>query len=594
MAAESLADQSDRQLLERLLAGPAEEPFEALLRRHGPMVYRVCWRVLQQAEDAEDAFQATFLLLARKLGTLKKRDSLASWLHGVAHRVALDARKQAARRRRHEARAAAARAGPQQETTWEEVRTVLDAELAALSETLRLPLILCYLEGLSQEEAVRRLGCSKRTLQRRLEEARAALGRRLTRKGFIWSAAVSGLLVSDCVAPAAIPPKLIGATVVAAAHVLSGRAAVGAVSAKVMALMEGVVKTMVVNQVKAVIPAVVLVGVLFSGGLALLARMGNGPARVAARPPRDSGKPAAQHLPPGLESRPAARPSGEAAPALAPLDLLLKASEEVRKPRSAAGTAAFEAYEFEREAMAQPHTKGKVQVYFDGGKYQLRYKYEYRQRQSVPAKFGDGEKVVDVTPADVAVIFDGAVTREVVYSTHWFRPTGCQVNLRERLRDASWGIWLDHPAELWREALDVKALVKDLGRDALTLTRVGDGTLRGSYRLKNAPKVRVEFEARPADGYNVSSVRAFNEGESRPAQTAKVTWSRAKDVWYVKELVTELDSRAAAGTGKLYRLVFRYESFETGAKVDPALFTLDCLAIPPNTRIMDQRSGGGH
>src|SRR5262250_450355 len=89
MAALSFADNSDRALLERLLAGPDEPAFEALVRRHGPMVYRVCWRVLQHAEDCEDAFQATFLLLARKLGAVRKLESLAGWLHGVANRVAL-------------------------------------------------------------------------------------------------------------------------------------------------------------------------------------------------------------------------------------------------------------------------------------------------------------------------------------------------------------------------------------------------------------------------------------------------------------------------------------------------------------------------
>src|SRR3954468_2871914 len=105
MAAETMGDRTDRQLVEHFLAERNEAFFEVLIRRHGPMVYRVCWRVLQQAEDAEDAFQATFLLLAQKLVTLRKKESLASWLHGVAHRVALDARKLAARRRRHEGRA---------------------------------------------------------------------------------------------------------------------------------------------------------------------------------------------------------------------------------------------------------------------------------------------------------------------------------------------------------------------------------------------------------------------------------------------------------------------------------------------------------
>src|SRR5437016_13611855 len=112
MAAETLGELTDRQLLERLLAAKDEAVFEALVRRHGPMVYRVCWRVLQQTEDCEDAFQATFLLLAKKLSTVKKRGSLASWLHGVARRVALAAKKQAGRRHKNESKATARQKSP--------------------------------------------------------------------------------------------------------------------------------------------------------------------------------------------------------------------------------------------------------------------------------------------------------------------------------------------------------------------------------------------------------------------------------------------------------------------------------------------------
>src|SRR5262245_47592790 len=102
MAAHALAKQSDRQLVERILDGPDEAAYQAIVIRHGPMVYRVCWRALHRAEDVEDAFQATFLVLAQKLRTLRKHASLASWLHGVAHRLALKAKKQEATRRRHE------------------------------------------------------------------------------------------------------------------------------------------------------------------------------------------------------------------------------------------------------------------------------------------------------------------------------------------------------------------------------------------------------------------------------------------------------------------------------------------------------------
>ena len=134
MAAETLAHESDRQLVGRFLDERDQAAFEALVRRHGPMVYRVCWRTLQHAEDAEDAFQATFLLLASKLGTVRKHHSLASWLHGVARRVALKAQAQAAARRRRERRVAAPEGILHDDHVSWEVRTVLDAELAGLPE----------------------------------------------------------------------------------------------------------------------------------------------------------------------------------------------------------------------------------------------------------------------------------------------------------------------------------------------------------------------------------------------------------------------------------------------------------------------------
>jgi RNA polymerase sigma factor (sigma-70 family) len=169
MVAETLADQSDRQLVEQLIAGRGEAVFEAILRRHGAMVYRVCRRVLQHHQDAEDAFQATFLVLAQRLRTVRKHASLASWLHGVALRLALEAKAGAATRRRHEARASVCRTMPPDDVSWGEVRAVLDAELAALPEKWRLPLVLCFLEGRTQDEAAAQLGWGPRTLRRRLE-----------------------------------------------------------------------------------------------------------------------------------------------------------------------------------------------------------------------------------------------------------------------------------------------------------------------------------------------------------------------------------------------------------------------------------------
>jgi RNA polymerase sigma factor (sigma-70 family) len=290
MAAETLQDQSDRQLVERLLAGRDEAVFEAIVRRHGPMVYRVCWRVLQQEQDTEDAFQATFLILAQQLRTVRRPASLASWLHGIARRVALKARAQGATRHRHEQEAATANFPPE-EVPWRELRAVLDAELERLPEKWRLPLILCYLEGQTQDQAAQQLGWSERTLQRRLAEARAALGRRLTGRGVVWPAALSAVLLCDCVAPAALAPRLLRSTVEAAAFIAAGKAApVAAVSANVAALTEGVLKTMFTSKLKTATAALVLLAALAVGASGLLYQT----QAAEPQPPAKAEKPAAQ------------------------------------------------------------------------------------------------------------------------------------------------------------------------------------------------------------------------------------------------------------------------------------------------------------
>src|SRR5262249_53958576 len=233
MAAETLGDHSDRQLVERALAGRDESAFQAIVQRHGPMVYRVCWRVSLHLQDAEDAFQATFLVLAQKLRTVRERASLASWLHGVARRVALKAKAQAAGRRRHEHEASRPDAAPPDDVTWKELRSALDAELGRLPEKWRLPPIPCYLEGRAADEAAGQLGWSNSTLRRRLEEARDALGRRLSGRGVVGPAALSAVLLSDCIAPAA--PGLVASTVEAAAGVAAGKTVTTAASVKVAA-----------------------------------------------------------------------------------------------------------------------------------------------------------------------------------------------------------------------------------------------------------------------------------------------------------------------------------------------------------------------
>jgi RNA polymerase sigma factor (sigma-70 family) len=212
------AGETDADLLCRFLGQRDEAAFTALVLRHGPMVYGVCLRVLRDVHDAEDAFQATFLVLARGARSVTKRDSLASWLHGVAYRTALKARAGLAKRRGQERQVPAVTAEePTPAVVWADLRPVLDEEVRRLPEKYRAPFILCYLEGKTNEEAARLVGCPKGTVLSRLATARQRLRARLTRRGIALSAGLLAAALSEGVASAVMPPLLIAPTVKAAA-----------------------------------------------------------------------------------------------------------------------------------------------------------------------------------------------------------------------------------------------------------------------------------------------------------------------------------------------------------------------------------------
>ncbi len=259
MAAETLGECSDRELVHRALEDRDEASLQAIINRHGAMVYRVCWRVLQHSQDAEDAFQATFLILAQKLRTVRKQTSLASWLHGVARRVARKAQAQAGARRRREKIVSSATRAIADELTWGELRAALDDELSRLQPSWREPLILCYLEGRTQDEAAALLACSKSTLRRRLDEARTALGDRLSARGLILPGVLSAVLLSECQASAPLTPNLIASLANQANAALLGRS-LAATSPRVLALMKGVRTTMLLTNFKPTIALALCIG----------------------------------------------------------------------------------------------------------------------------------------------------------------------------------------------------------------------------------------------------------------------------------------------------------------------------------------------
>lgn len=217
----------DPDLLRWLGSAPDEAAFRTLICRHGPMVLEVCRGVLGNETDVEDAFQATFLILAQKAGSIRKAGSLASWLHGVAYRTALKARAQSAKRQVHEAQVPQRQASELGDPTWREVRQVLHEELNGLSERYRAPLVLCYLEGQTQDEAAVQLGLAKSTLKERLERARAVLRARLLRRGLGPAALVVAAAWPAASASACVPVSLLNTTLQAATSVAAGEAPAG-------------------------------------------------------------------------------------------------------------------------------------------------------------------------------------------------------------------------------------------------------------------------------------------------------------------------------------------------------------------------------
>jgi RNA polymerase sigma factor (sigma-70 family) len=236
-----VGDLPDGQLLDRFTAShreAAELAFHALVERHGPMVLRVCRRLLDDPNDAEDAFQATFLVLLRRAGSIRDRSSVAAWLHGVAHRLASRARVESARRRRIERQGVRQSLERNDGPDRLDLGSLIEAEVARLPEKYREPIVLCYLEGLTHEGAADRLGWPVGTVRGRLARARDLLRSRLTRRGVTASAALAAVGSLDASARVAVPTALREATVRAAVEVASGRTIVAVVSAQVAALVE--------------------------------------------------------------------------------------------------------------------------------------------------------------------------------------------------------------------------------------------------------------------------------------------------------------------------------------------------------------------
>ncbi len=256
---------TDGELLEHFISRRDEGAFALLLRRHSAMVWSVCRRILGNAHDADDAFQAAFLVLVRKADSVRPREAVGKWLYGVAYRTALEARSRIARRRVKELPLhdmPSPQTNPEQ--PGQELGPILDRELSRLADKYRLPIVLCDLEGRSRKEVAHQLAIPEGTLSSRLATARKKLAKRLARLGFAVSAAALGMLLMEKTAMASPSLSLLSSTTKAALSVATGpTAAAGIVSTTVSSLTEGVIKTMFLAKIKTT--ALVLCGIAALG-----------------------------------------------------------------------------------------------------------------------------------------------------------------------------------------------------------------------------------------------------------------------------------------------------------------------------------------
>jgi RNA polymerase sigma factor (sigma-70 family) len=384
-------ERTDRELLRDFSARRDESAFAAIVRRHGPLVLDVCRHVLRHAQDAEDAFQATFLVLARKAGSVRKGEALASWLYGVAYHMSTRAKRDAARRRAREAQAQAVPpSNPAWTAAWREVQALVDEEVQRLAEKYRAPFVLCLLEGQTRAEAARQLGLKEGTVWSRLAEARRQLQERLARRGVSLSAvlALTGIFWTPTKAPAA----LLDATARVAADSADLRAGV-------LALAEGAMRTMTFARAKVGAALLLACGILAAGaGLAAHQLGADRSSSARAGPPR---------TPVGSQQAPRHDPYGDPLPRGARLRL---GTARLRHDGRNGGLVTFSAA---GKALVSAHGDGGVHVWESATGKELRALKTLPCFAEGPAALSSGGTLVGLPVGNSLCIWDLTAGKEL-------------------------------------------------------------------------------------------------------------------------------------------------------------------------------------
>jgi RNA polymerase sigma factor (sigma-70 family) len=331
---------TDGQLLETYVRSQEEAAFAALVHRHGPMVWGICRRVLRIHQDAEDAFQATFLVLVRKAASIASKELVANWLYGVAHQTALKANATTAKRGAREKQVTTMPEPVLEPEHADDVQPLLDQELSCLPDKYRAVIVLCELEGKTRKEAARQLKLPEGTVASRLATARTMLAKRLVRRGVVLPAGGLAAVLAQNLACGSVPIAMALNTIKAATSIAAGQAAAGVISTSVAALMEGVLNAMLIKKIKTTFAVlIVLAFVLPVMGVLMQAAISADPAEkvkdgihLTKEGPknRKEGQPAADD--------PVTSKKGPEAPMITDLDNIRGAWKVV----SAKETAAFE------------------------------------------------------------------------------------------------------------------------------------------------------------------------------------------------------------------------------------------------------------
>jgi RNA polymerase sigma factor (sigma-70 family) len=297
VTAPDMKDRSDCRLLHDFHLARDERAFAALVDRHGAMVLRVCRQVLQHQQDAEDAFQATFLVLARKAASLRQSKAVAGWLHNVAYRIALQARRNAGRRQAREARTPARpSASPDAEVAWREVQRILNEEIERLSAKYRTPFVLCFLEGHSRCEVARQLDLKEGTVWSRLSYARRRLQQRLRRRGIELGTVLAAAALAEGGRASTAPASLVAATLRA---VTAGGQAMTGVSGEVAGLVQAALKATTAARLSLALAVLVVTVALGAGWSVSVGQAPLSAAKEQGRPaPRGPAKAAPGEPPP--------------------------------------------------------------------------------------------------------------------------------------------------------------------------------------------------------------------------------------------------------------------------------------------------------